>query len=161
MKRIILHWSAGGYTPSQVDFEHYHFLVLKNGDILKGKYTPEDNLNCNDGHYAAHTGGFNTGSIGIALCAMYGYKNPKNPGNYPFLRVQGEAMWAYCATLLKKYGLKPLKDTVLTHYEVGKMLPNSTSAGKIDISFIPYEPLITAVEAGDYIRNKVRWYYER
>ena len=70
MKRIILHWSAGGYTPSQVDFEHYHFLVLKNGDILKGKYTPEDNLNCNDGHYAAHTGGFNTGSIGIALCAM-------------------------------------------------------------------------------------------
>lgn len=161
MKRIILHWSAGGYTPSQVDFEHYHFLVLKNGDILKGKYTPEDNLNCNDGHYAAHTGGFNTGSIGIALCAMYGYKDPKNPGNYPFLRVQGEAMWAYCATLLKKYGLKPLKDTVLTHYEVGKMLPNSTSAGKIDISFIPYEPLITADEAGDYIRNKVRWYYER
>ena len=161
MKRIILHWSAGGYTPSQVDFEHNHFLVLKNGDILKGKYTPEDNLNCNDGHYAAHTGGFNTGSIGIALCAMYGYKNPKNPGNYPFLRVQGEAMWAYCATLLKKYGLKPLKDTVLTHYEVGKMLPNSTSAGKIDISFIPYEPLITADEAGDYIRNKVRWYYER
>ena len=70
-------------------------------------------------------------------------------------------MWAYCATLLKKYGLKPLKDTVLTHYEVGKMLPNSTSAGKIDISFIPYEPLITADEAGDYIRNKVRWYYER
>ena len=161
MKRIILHWSAGGYTPSQVDFEHYHFLVLKNGDILKGKYTPEDNLNCNDGHYAAHTGGFNTGSIGIALCAMYGYKNPKNPGNYPFLRVQGEAMWAYCATLLKKYGLKPLKDTVLTHYEVGKMLPNSTSAGKIDISFIPYEPLITADEAGDYIRNKVSRYYER
>ena len=161
MKRIFLHWSAGGYTSSQVDFEHYHFLVLKNGDILKGKYTPEDNLNCNDGHYAAHTGGFNTGSIGIALCAMYGYKNPKNPGNYPFLRVQGEAMWAYCATLLKKYGLKPLKDTVLTHYEVGKMLPNSTSAGKIDISFIPYEPLITADEAGDYIRNKVRWYYER
>ena len=161
MKRIILHWSAGGYTPSQVDFEHYHFLVLEHGDILKGKYTPEDNLNCNDGHYAAHTGGFNTGSIGIALCAMYGYKNPKNPGNYPFLRVQGEAMWAYCATLLKKYGLKPLKDTVLTHYEVGKMLPNSTSAGKIDITFIPYEPLITADEAGDYIRNKVRWYYER
>ena len=99
MKRIILHWSAGNYTPSQADFEHYHFLVLKNGDILKGKYSPEDNLNCNDGCYAAHTGGFNTGSVGLALCAMYGYKSPDNAGNYPFLRVQGEAMWAYCATL--------------------------------------------------------------
>ena len=54
MKRIILHWTGGKYTPSSTDFEHYHFLVDKCGDILKGKYTPEDNLNCNDGKYAAY-----------------------------------------------------------------------------------------------------------
>lgn len=161
MKRIILHWTGGKYTPSSTDFSHYHFLVDKKGDILKGNYAPEDNLNCNDGHYAAHTGGFNTGSIGLSICSMWGYKSPKCIGDYPFLRVQGEAAWSYCATLLKKYGLKPSKDTVLTHYEVGKMLPKSSSAGKIDITFIPYEPKITAQEAGDYIRNKVRWYYER
>ena len=161
MKRIILHWTGGKYTPSSTDFEHYHFLVDKYGDILKGKYTPEDNLNCNDGKYAAHCGGFNTGSIGLSICAMWGYQSPKNTGDYPFSRVQAEATWSYCATLLKKYNLKPSKDTVLTHYEVGKMLPKSTSAGKIDITYIPYEPAIGADEAGDYIRNKVRWYYER
>ena len=146
MKRIILHWTGGKYTPSSTDFSHYHFLVDKKGDILKGNYAPEDNLNCNDGHYAAHTGG---------------YKSPKCIGDYPFLRVQGEAALSYCATLLKKYVLKPSIDTVLTHYEAGKMLPKSSSAGKIDITFIPYEPKITAQEAGDYIRNKGRGYYER
>ena len=161
MKRIILHWSAGTYTPSLTDFEHYHYLITKDGDILEGKYAPEDNLNCNDGKYAAHCGGFNTGSIGLALCAMYGYKNPQNIGNYPYTRVQGEACWSYCAVLLKKYNLPLSKDTVLTHYEAGKMLPNSASAGKIDITFIPWKPDIKADEAGDYIRNKVRWYYER
>ena len=161
MKRIILHWTGGKYTPSSTDFEHYHFLVDKCGDILKGKYTPEDNLNCNDGKYAAHCGGFNTGSIGLSICAMWDYQSPKHIGDYPFVRVQGEAAWSYCATLLKKYNLKPSKDTVMTHYEVGKMLPKSTSAGKIDITYIPYEPTISADEAGDYIRNKVRWYYER
>lgn len=161
MKRIIVHWSAGKYSPSREDLSHYHFLVGSKGEIFKGLYDPEDNLNCNDGKYAAHTGGFNTGSIGIALCAMYGYKNPDNIGNYPFLKVQGEAMWEYCAALLKKYGLKPNKNTVITHYEVGKMFPKSSSAGKIDITFIPCEPKIKTHEAADYIREKVRWYYER
>lgn len=161
MKRIILHWSGGKYTPSSVDIEHYHFLSDGNGQIIKGKYNPEDNLNCQDGKYAAHCGGYNTGSIGIALCAMYGYKSPTSQGNFPFLRVQAEAMFAYCATLLKKYQLTPTKQCVMTHYEVGKMLPNSTSAGKIDITFIPYEPKLNKDEVGDYIRNKVRWYYER
>ena len=161
MNRIILHWSGGNYTPSLTDFEHYHFLVDNKGNITKEKYKPEDNLNCNDGYYAAHTGDFNTGSIGVALCAMYGYKNPLNVGNFPFLRIQAESAFAYCATLLKKYGLKPVKNTIMTHYEVGKMFPNSTSAGKIDITYIPYEPSIEKNEVGDYIRNKVRWYYER
>lgn len=161
MKRIILHWSGGKYVPSSTDRAHYHFLVDKFGQITKGKFNPKDNENCNDGCYAAHTGGLNTGSIGIAMCAMWGYKSPKEIGNYPFTRVQGEAMWSYCATLLKKYNLKPSIDTILTHYEVGKMYPNSTSAGKIDISFIPYEPNIKKENVGDYIRKKVRWYYER
>lgn len=161
MKRIIIHWTGGKYAPSSTDKEHYHFLVDNYGQVLKGKYAPEDNLDCTDGKYAAHSGGFNTGSIGIAMCSMYGYKNPACTGCYPYLRVQSEACFAYCATLLKKYNLTPSKESVMTHYEVGKMLPNSTSAGKIDISFIPWEPKIVPSNVGDYIRSKVRWYYER
>lgn len=161
MKRIILHWTGGKYAPSSTDFNCYHFLADKNGQIFKGNYKPEDNLDCTDGHYAAHTGGFNTGSIGIALCSMWGYKSPKAPGDYLFTRVQAEAAFAYCATLLKKYSLKLSSDTVMTHYEVGKMFPKSSSAGKIDITYIPWERTISADKAADYIRNKVRWYYER
>ena len=159
MKRIILHWSGGGYSPNGCDLEHYHFLVDKFGKIFKGKFSPQDNKNCNDGKYAKHTGGLNTGSIGVALCAMFGYKNPKNIGKFPFLRVQAESAFAYCATLLKKYDLKPSKQSVLTHYEVGLMYPNSESAGKQDINFIPYEPEIRPDFVGDYIREKIRWYY--
>ena len=72
MKRIIIHWTAGTYQPNNTDFEHYHYLVNGDGMVINGKFKPEDNLNCNDGKYAAHTGGGNTGSIGIAMCGMSG-----------------------------------------------------------------------------------------
>ena len=61
MKRIILHWSAGSYKPNSTDMAHYHYLIDGDGEIKEGFLKPEDNLNCNDGRYAAHTGGGNTG----------------------------------------------------------------------------------------------------
>ena len=67
MKRIILHWTAGRYYPTQFEKQYYHFLIDKDGRIYNGIHKPEDNLNCSDGNYAAHTGGGNTGSIGFRL----------------------------------------------------------------------------------------------
>lgn len=67
MKRIILHWTAGSYQPNHTDFEHYHYLVNGQGLVIEGKYKPEDNLDCTDGKYAQHTGGGNTGSIGVSI----------------------------------------------------------------------------------------------
>lgn len=81
-KRIILHWTAGTNYPNTTDLQHYHFLIDKDGKVYNGVYTPEDNLNCYDGKYAQHTGGGNTGSIGIAVCGMAGYKI-----NYPTLNI--------------------------------------------------------------------------
>ena len=66
-KNIVLHWTAGNYKPSAVDLLHYHYVVDKDGMVHTGKYTPNDNLNCTDGRYAAHCGGGNTGRIGIAI----------------------------------------------------------------------------------------------
>ena len=63
-KRLIIHWSAGRYYPSEFEKQYYHYLVDVEGKIYNGKFLPEDNNNCNDGKYAAHTGGGNTGSIG-------------------------------------------------------------------------------------------------
>ena len=66
-KKVILHWTAGTNQPCSTDYEHYHYLINKDGIIVKGKYTPEDNLNCTDGKYAQHCGGGNTGAIGVSM----------------------------------------------------------------------------------------------
>ena len=70
MKRIIYHWTASGHYPTDFEKNFYHFLIDRNGKIYEGKYKPEDNSDCTDGKYSAHTGGGNTGSIGIAFCGM-------------------------------------------------------------------------------------------
>ena len=57
MKRIIIHWTAGFGSPNFVDKKHYHYLIDSSGGVHNGDFKPEDNENCNDGKYAAHTGG--------------------------------------------------------------------------------------------------------
>ena len=164
MKRIILHWSGGAYKPNAKEKRCYHYLIDGEGEVHNGDFTPEDNLNCNDGKYAAHTGGGNTGSIGIALCGMldYSYNGKiRKLGEYPLKQIQFERAYELCAQLCKKYALDINPITVMTHYEFGKRNLQTSSAGKIDINFIPYNPTLKPDEVGDFIRDKVRWYYER
>lgn len=158
MKRIIIHWTAGGPVPNSHEKECYHFLIDSLGNIKNGKFKPEANLDCRNGLYAAHTGGGNTGSIGVALCGMLNFKDKNNIGNYPITRVQFEAAMNLCAQLAKKYQI-PVKSTnVMTHYEFGKMHPSSTSSGKIDITFLPPFPWLEKDEIGKFIRSKIKWY---
>ena len=56
----------------------------------------------------------------------------------------------------------------MTHYEFGKANPNTSSAGKIDITWLPYtndeikkvtkSTVVTNSSYGDFIRNKIKWY---
>jgi len=161
MKRIILHWTAGGYYPNTHDLECYHFLVDKDGKIHNGKYKPEDNENVNDGKYAAHTGGGNTGSIGVSMCAMAGFKNKNAVGNYPITAKQFEAAMELCAKLAQKYNIKITPETVMTHYEFGLKNPRTTSAGKIDVIYIPPYSWVSQQDAGAFIRSKIKWYGEK
>ena len=158
MKRIIIHWTAGVGSPNATDFEHYHYLIDSKGVIYNGKFKPEDNENCSDGKYAAHTGGGNTGSIGIALCGMYGFVGVNNVGKYPLTRVQCERIFKLVAELSKKYDIPVTADSIMTHYEFGLKHPNTTSKGKIDITYLPPFPNITKDKIGDFIREKVKWY---
>ena len=155
MKRIIVHWTAGTYFPNNTDLEHYHFLIDKNGKVYDGKYKPEDNENCSDGKYAQHTGGGNTGSIGVALCGMCGFKDKNNVGNYPINKIQCETVFQLIAELCKKYKIKINSDSVMTHFEFGKKHPETSSKGKIDIVFLPPYPDIKQGEIGNFIRNSV------
>ena len=161
MKRIIIHWTAGAYQPNQVDYEHYHYLINGDGLVIAGKHKPEDNESTLDGNYAAHTGGGNTGAIGIAMCGMLGFKNRKEIGSYPLKAKQCERCFKLIAELCKKYDIPITANTVLTHYEFGKKYPTTSSGGKIDIIYLPEYSDIEPDKIGRFIRAKARWYYER
>lgn len=161
-KKICIHWTAGSYTMGTADFRHYHWTIGKDGKIDKGRFSPFSNIPplCN-GKYAAHCGSGNSYCIGIALRGMAGYCSPEKCGRYPITEVQAEAAWELTAMLCKEHGIPVTPDTVFTHYEFGKKNPESDSAGKIDITHLPYKPEIKPDEVGDYIRGKVRWYLQK
>jgi len=161
MKKIIIHWTAGSYVPNAVDLKHYHFLIDKYGRINNGIFKPEDNKNCYDGKYAPHTGGGNTGSIGVALCGMFGFMSSNKQGSYPLNKVQCEAMFNLVAKLANQYNIPIDSEHIMTHYEFGKNNPKTTSYGKIDIIFLPPYPEVKTNKIGDFIRNKIKWYFER
>ncbi|HIS82361.1 N-acetylmuramoyl-L-alanine amidase [bacterium] len=161
MKRIIIHWTAGGYYPTTAEKEVYHFLVDKDGKVYNGKFAPENNLKCVKGCYAAHTGGGNTASIGVAICAMAGFKNKNSCGAYPIKPMQFEAAMKLCADLALKYKIPVSASTVMTHYEFGMKNPNTSSAGKIDITYLPPYPWVDKNDAGSFIRSKIKWYISK
>ena len=162
MKKIIIHWTAGTNQPCNTDYEHYHFLVNKDGVIIAGKYSPEDNENCNDGKYAQHCGGGNTGAIGVSMCGMYVPKNVCiKETKYPLTKIQCEAMFKLVAELCKKYNIPITNKTVLTHYEFGQTNPKTSSFGKIDIIYLPAYPDVEKNKMGDFIINKIRWYFDK
>lgn len=151
LNKITMHWTAGTYIPNNTDQQHYHYLVDKDGNIIEGKYKPEDNLNCKDGKYAAHCGGGNTGNIGIALCCML-------DSRYPITRKQIEAMCKKVAELSKKYGISITNRNIITHAEFGNANPHTTSYGKIDINKLQCVAVYGVREVGNYLRNKINWY---
>lgn len=154
LKRIIIHWSAGTYTVSHIDKEHYHFIVDKDGKVHSGDLKPEDNLSISDGIYAAHTRGANAGAIGVAVAAMADARGPGALGKYPITKAQFDGLIREVKRLAKKYGIPVTRSTVLSHAEVQETLGIKQN-GKIDISFgVPGKPeLKTARAVGDYIRR--------
>ena len=158
MKRIIIHWSAGGYYPNAHDKKCYHFLIDKDGKVYKGNFKPEDNKVCVKGNYAMHTGGGNTLSIGVSMCSMAGFIDKKHIGKYPITLKQFEACMKLCADLCKKYSIEVQPSTVMTHYEFGQKHPDTTSYGKIDIIYLPPYPWVNQRDIGSFIRTKVKWY---
>lgn len=151
-RNIVYHWTAGNYKPSATDIVHYHFVIDGDGKVHTGKHKPEDNINCNDGKYAQHTGGGNTGKIGISICC-------RKDANTPPTKKQVESMCFKGAECCVKYGIQP--NQCITHAEFGQTHPKTTSYGKIDITSIPYENLTGIKACADYLRNKTQVYYDR
>lgn len=161
MKKIIIHWTAGGYYPNAAEKNYYHFLVDKDGNVHNGRFKPENNLKCVNGCYAAHTGGGNTGSIGVAMCAMAGFKSKNDIGKYPITPIQFETAMKLCADLALKYNIVVNSSNIMTHYEFGIKTPKTSSAGKIDVTYIPSYAWVDKNEVGSFIRSKIKWYISK
>ena len=82
-------------------------------------------------------------------------------GSYPLNKVQCEAMFNLVAKLANQYNIPIDSEHIMTHYEFGKNNPKATSYGKIDIIFLPPYPEVKTNKIGDFIRNKIKWYFER
>lgn len=160
LSKIVLHWSAGTNEASTTDYQHYHYIITGEGLVIQGQYAPEDNINCNDNKYARHCGGGNTGAIGVAFCGCY-VPNGVNVKDtkYPLTRVQLERGFKLCAELCKKYNIPIDKTHVFTHYEFGQANPKTSSAGKIDITYMHPFPWICKNDVAPFIRSKIKWYY--
>lgn len=156
LSRIVIHWSAGTYSVSSLDREHYHFAIGGDGAIVPGQHTPEDNINTADGDYAAHTLNCNTGSIGVAFAAMAGAtESPFSAGAYPITDTQIAALVGLCARLAKQYGIPVTRQTILSHAEVQPTL-GIIQRGKWDVAWLPgMRGPADPVAVGDTLRAKI------
>lgn len=156
MKRIVIHWTAGAHTPSNLDKEHYHYIIDGAGNVVKGKWPVIANAAPEKGKYAAHTLNCNTGAIGVAVAAMAGAQDrPFNAGAYPITPEQVTALFRLCADLCDQYKIPVTRQTVLTHAEVQPTL-GIKQKGKWDITWLPgFSGPEDAVKTGDYLRSYI------
>jgi hypothetical protein len=157
VKRVIFHWTAGGNTPSNLDKGHYHFLIDGAGNVHKGTHPVEANRKPVKGKYAAHTLNCNTGSIGVAVCAMAGaVERPFNAGSAPITPAQVKALAGLLRDLCAQYKIPVTRETVLSHAEVQPTL-GIKQRGKWDIAWLPgMKGPGDPVAVGDKIRAMVK-----
>ncbi len=151
MKRIIIHWTAGGHYPNATDKEHYHYLIDKDGDIIPAVPVRRNEPPLSQG-YAAHTYHCNTDSIGISICACMGAKEkPLNFGPYPPTKAQLTTLIYLCTKMCNRYKIPVDDKHVLTHGEVYAKL-GIPQQGKWDLNFLPG----IKGAGGNYLRKEIK-----
>ena len=122
MNRIIGHHTGGANTPNATDLAAYHRLIDGDGQPHDGKHPIAANAPGRalvSGTYAAHCLNLNSGSIGVAVCAMANAAwGSVASWTHPVKPVQVDALVREIARLCRIYGITPSRRTVLSHAEV-------------------------------------------
>jgi len=157
MKRIHVHWTAGGHKANSTDKKHYHIMIEGDGMPVRGNPPITANEPPLSSNYAAHTKNANSSAIGISVCAMLGAReNPFYPGAYPITSAQWAALLQAVAELAVRYDIAVTPTTVLTHAEVQPNL-GITQNGKWDITRLTTRPDLIGYKAvGDAMRADVK-----
>lgn len=158
MKRIVIHWTGGTHKASDYEREHYHELVEGDGNRVLGHKPPESNKAPLGSGYVRHTGGLNTDSIGIAVCAMGGRDVKEVPlvtGKWPITPAQVKSIVKVAAQYCEIYKISVTPETVLTHAEVlGRF---GRGVYKWDITYLPgMTKTASATEIGDRLRALIQ-----
>ena len=156
LTRVHWHWTAGGGYPSDLDRQHYHYLIDHDGQVRSGRWPAEANIAPKQGAYAAHTLNANTGAIGIGVCGMAGAtERPFSPGRAPMNELQIDALIELTARLCREHGIAVTRRTVLSHAEVQPTL-GIKQRGKWDIAWVPGMMSVgDPVRVGDALRARV------
>lgn len=153
VKYIIGHWvGVNTYNVTDAIKQSYQLIIAKDGETVQGGAQGT----------TASTGGMNSITYNIS-CAGGDVKAP-------LTKKQCESFFKECAIALKKYGLTV--DKFYTHAEIGEMCKDRSirkllpfnkylwqNMGKIDLTRLPYD--LKGESPGDFIRKKIKWYYER
>lgn len=156
MRRIHLHWTAGGHKANSTDKKSYHILVQGDGTLVRGNHSIKANEAPVAGQYAPHTRKANTKAIGVSMCGMMGSRErPFDPGPAPLTEGQWEVALSVIADLAEAYSILVTPTTVLTHAEVQNAL-NIPQRNKWDISRLAFDDRFTTVaEVGEELRAQV------
>lgn len=161
MQRIIGHHDAGGYSPSAEALRAYHRLIDGDGGVRDGQHPITANAVGKAlvaGKYAAHCLNLNSGSIGLAICAMAGasWGNPFSSTKYPVKPEQVASFVEEAARLCSMYGIAVSRKTVLTHAEVEITL-GVKQKGKWDFDYDIFDGTKSRdpIEIGDKWRSRV------
>lgn len=157
MKRIALHWTGGTHRASAYEREHYHEIAQGDGSRVLGAKAPESNKAPLGPDYVRHTGGMNTNTIGLAICAMGGKEvreSPLHKGLYPPTQESIDALCVMAAEYCHTYDIEVTPETVFIHAEVKPRW--GRGAYKWDITVLPgHEKQLSARKAGDILRAQV------
>lgn len=153
MKRIHVHWTAGGYTANSTDKAAYHILIEGTGNLVKGDKDIDANAAGSGKKPASHTLNANTGAIGVSICAMMGsHESPFVPGPCPITQLQWDVMIQVVAQLSLHYSIPVTATTILTHAEVQPNL-GIKQKNKWDIVRLVFDPSKVGYKA---VGNKMR-----
>ena len=155
MRRVIVHWTAGGYRANDIDRAAYHILVEESGKLVRGTHSIVANVSTADGDYAAHTLGCNTGSIGVSMCCMHGCReSPFSAGAAPMTKRQWTTMLHVVAQLCRRYAIDVTPMTVLGHGEVQRNL-GIKQRSKWDPMVLPWALTLKPAAVGSLMRERV------
>lgn len=160
---LTLHWTAGTY--SDLNLDHYHFVVDSRGEIHAGVPVAKNCPKLLKG-YAAHVRGANTNNIGLSAAAMAdSHESEAKRGDYgpwPMTEAQVKGMIRAAAMICDKYGIPVVPRRVLGHEEWDSI--HGKKQDRWDVNCIPHldirpEKLADGTYAAmNWMRTAIRQY---